>query len=199
MAYILWTSLIWFKFLGFFSSHLVQPRKSYEFEDLLQSSSENSRVDWYAQTKLGLTRTLSEENVYEDILGKRPKCLRESACEKEGEGGGAGCLKHTHAGRQTCTQMREPGRRVDEWPRVKYVRENERKCWRWMAREAAWQQWKTHGIWSLNIYAWILTLLLVSCVTLGRPLSVSELRFSHLCAKEDDRYLTGLLEDWRRW
>ncbi|XP_069444667.1 DENN domain-containing protein 2A isoform X6 [Ovis canadensis] len=43
-------------------------RKSYEFEDLLQSSSENSRVDWYAQTKLGLTRTLSEENVYEDIL-----------------------------------------------------------------------------------------------------------------------------------
>ncbi|XP_043822186.1 DENN domain-containing protein 2A isoform X2 [Dromiciops gliroides] len=43
-------------------------RKSYEFEDLLQSSSENSRVDWYAQTKLALTRTLSEENVYEDIL-----------------------------------------------------------------------------------------------------------------------------------
>ncbi|XP_032339391.1 DENN domain-containing protein 2A isoform X4 [Camelus ferus] len=43
-------------------------RKSYEFEDLLQSSSENSRVDWYAQTKLGLTRTLSEENIYEDIL-----------------------------------------------------------------------------------------------------------------------------------
>ncbi|XP_012576412.1 PREDICTED: DENN domain-containing protein 2A [Condylura cristata] len=43
-------------------------RKSYEFEDLLQSSSENSRVDWCAQTQLGLTRTLSEENVYEDIL-----------------------------------------------------------------------------------------------------------------------------------
>ncbi|XP_077003815.1 DENN domain-containing protein 2A isoform X2 [Tamandua tetradactyla] len=43
-------------------------RKSYEFEDLLRSSSENGRVDWYAQTKLGLTRTLSEENVYEDIL-----------------------------------------------------------------------------------------------------------------------------------
>ncbi|XP_037370347.1 DENN domain-containing protein 2A isoform X1 [Talpa occidentalis] len=43
-------------------------RKSYEFEDLLQSSSESGRVDWYAQTKLGLTRTLSEENVYEDIL-----------------------------------------------------------------------------------------------------------------------------------
>lgn len=43
-------------------------RKSYEFEDLLQSS-ENGRVDWYAQTKLALTRTLSEENVYEDILG----------------------------------------------------------------------------------------------------------------------------------
>ncbi|XP_059113600.1 DENN domain-containing protein 2A [Peromyscus eremicus] len=46
----------------------AEHRKSYEFEDLLQSSSENSRVDWYAQTKLGLTRTLSEENVYEDIL-----------------------------------------------------------------------------------------------------------------------------------
>ncbi|XP_065514796.1 DENN domain-containing protein 2A isoform X3 [Caloenas nicobarica] len=45
-------------------------RKSYEFEDLLQSSSENGRVDWYAQTKLALTRTLSEENVYEDILGR---------------------------------------------------------------------------------------------------------------------------------
>uniref|UniRef100_A0A8C8RFN1 DENN domain containing 2A n=1 Tax=Pelusios castaneus TaxID=367368 RepID=A0A8C8RFN1_9SAUR len=43
-------------------------RKSYEFEDLLQTSSENGRVDWYAQTKLALTRTLSEENVYEDIL-----------------------------------------------------------------------------------------------------------------------------------
>ncbi|XP_028381455.2 LOW QUALITY PROTEIN: DENN domain-containing protein 2A [Phyllostomus discolor] len=43
-------------------------RKSYEFEDLLQSPLESSRVDWYAQTKLGLTRTLSEENVYEDIL-----------------------------------------------------------------------------------------------------------------------------------
>lgn len=42
-------------------------RKSYEFEDL-QSSSESSRVDWYAQTKLELTRTFSEENVYEDIL-----------------------------------------------------------------------------------------------------------------------------------
>lgn len=27
-------------------------------------------MDWYAQTKLALTRTLSEENVYEDILGR---------------------------------------------------------------------------------------------------------------------------------
>ncbi|XP_075414859.1 DENN domain-containing protein 2A isoform X2 [Tenrec ecaudatus] len=43
-------------------------RKSYEFEDVLQSSTESCRVDWYAQTKLGLSRTLSEENVYEDIL-----------------------------------------------------------------------------------------------------------------------------------
>lgn len=41
-------------------------RKSYEFEDLLQSSSDS----WYAQSRLGLTRTLSEENVYEDIIGK---------------------------------------------------------------------------------------------------------------------------------
>ncbi|XP_077567365.1 DENN domain-containing protein 2A [Stigmatopora nigra] len=43
-------------------------RKSYEFEDLLQSSSESCRVDWYAQSRLGLPRTLSEENVYEDII-----------------------------------------------------------------------------------------------------------------------------------
>lgn len=46
-------------------------RKSYEFEDLLQSSSDSCRVDWYAQSRLGLTRTLSEENVYEDIIGKQ--------------------------------------------------------------------------------------------------------------------------------
>lgn len=44
-------------------------RKSYEFEDLLQSSTDSCRVDWYAQSRLGLTRTLSEENVYEDIIG----------------------------------------------------------------------------------------------------------------------------------
>lgn len=57
--------------LLFAPSHLCHRfRKSYEFEDLLQSSSENGRVDWYAQTKLALTRTLSEENVYEDILGR---------------------------------------------------------------------------------------------------------------------------------
>ncbi|XP_004382507.1 DENN domain-containing protein 2A [Trichechus manatus latirostris] len=43
-------------------------RKSYEFEDLLPSSLESSTVDCYSQSKLGLTRTLSEENVYEDIL-----------------------------------------------------------------------------------------------------------------------------------
>lgn len=48
----------------------VMLRKSYEFEDLLQSSSDSCRVDWYAQSRLGLTRTLSEENVYEDIIGK---------------------------------------------------------------------------------------------------------------------------------
>ncbi|MGH0115617.1 UNVERIFIED_CONTAM: hypothetical protein FKN15_037940 [Acipenser sinensis] len=42
-------------------------RKSYEFEDVLQSSTEGCQVDWNAQSKLSLTRTLSEENVYEDI------------------------------------------------------------------------------------------------------------------------------------
>lgn len=47
----------------------VMLRKSYEFEDLLQSSSDSCRVDWYAQSRLGITRTLSEENVYEDIIG----------------------------------------------------------------------------------------------------------------------------------
>ncbi|XP_072554540.1 DENN domain-containing protein 2A-like isoform X1 [Paramormyrops kingsleyae] len=43
-------------------------RKSYEFEDLLQSSTDGSQVDWYAQARLSLSRTLSEENIYEDIL-----------------------------------------------------------------------------------------------------------------------------------
>ncbi|XP_051545939.1 DENN domain-containing protein 2A-like isoform X2 [Myxocyprinus asiaticus] len=43
-------------------------RKSYEFEDLLQSAAESCRADLYELSKLGLTRTLSEENVYEDIL-----------------------------------------------------------------------------------------------------------------------------------
>lgn len=70
--------LIHVLFVSFRGAHL---RKSYEFEDLLQSSSENSRVDWYAQTKLGLTRTLSEENVYEDILGKRPNCAWRAVSE----------------------------------------------------------------------------------------------------------------------
>ncbi|XP_052400030.1 DENN domain-containing protein 2A isoform X1 [Carassius gibelio] len=43
-------------------------RKSYEFEDLLQSSAEGCHTDLYELSKIGLTRTLSEENVYEDIL-----------------------------------------------------------------------------------------------------------------------------------
>lgn len=42
-------------------------------------------MDWYAQTKLGLTRTLSEENVYEDIVGKRPKCLRRTVSVSQPE------------------------------------------------------------------------------------------------------------------
>lgn len=52
------------------SNIFVMLRKSYEFEDLLQSSTDSCRVDWYAQSRLGLTRTLSEENVYEDIICK---------------------------------------------------------------------------------------------------------------------------------
>ncbi|CAB1323400.1 unnamed protein product [Coregonus sp. 'balchen'] len=60
-------------------------RKSYEFEDLLQSSSESSRVDWYAQSRLGLTRTLSEENVYEDILGEERRGEERRGEERRGE------------------------------------------------------------------------------------------------------------------
>lgn len=52
---------------------LILLRKSYEFEDVLQSSTDGSQVDWYAQARLSLTRTLSEENIYEDILGKPPR------------------------------------------------------------------------------------------------------------------------------
>lgn len=62
-------------------------RKSYEFEDLLQSSGESSRVDWYAQAKLTLTRTLSEENVYEDILGNAPSVLLTQKPRVEWHGG----------------------------------------------------------------------------------------------------------------
>lgn len=43
-------------------------------------------MDWYAQTKLGLTRTLSEENVYEDILGKRLECVGISLSGRKGRG-----------------------------------------------------------------------------------------------------------------
>uniref|UniRef100_G3TBX4 DENN domain containing 2A n=1 Tax=Loxodonta africana TaxID=9785 RepID=G3TBX4_LOXAF len=62
---------------------LAQPRKSYEFEDLVQSS-ESSTVDWYAQSKLELTRTLSEENVYEDILDQPMKESLYEAVELHG-------------------------------------------------------------------------------------------------------------------
>ncbi|XP_049749384.1 DENN domain-containing protein 2A isoform X2 [Elephas maximus indicus] len=58
-------------------------RKSYEFEDLVQSS-ESSTVDWYAQSKLELTRTLSEENVYEDILDQPMKESLYEAVELHG-------------------------------------------------------------------------------------------------------------------
>lgn len=54
-------------------------------------------MDWYAQTKLGLTRTLSEENVYEDILGKRPQrlCVGLNLSGRKGRESGAGCWKYT--------------------------------------------------------------------------------------------------------
>lgn len=60
----------------------LSTRKSYEFEDLLQSSAESSQVNWYHQSRLGLTRTLSEENVYEDIIGKYyiPKIISVTFC-----------------------------------------------------------------------------------------------------------------------
>lgn len=63
-----------FVFDVWLSNISVMLRKSYEFEDLLQSSSDSCRVDWYAQSRLGFTRTLSEENVYEDIIGKLGYC-----------------------------------------------------------------------------------------------------------------------------
>uniref|UniRef100_A0A6I8NRI6 UDENN domain-containing protein n=2 Tax=Ornithorhynchus anatinus TaxID=9258 RepID=A0A6I8NRI6_ORNAN len=47
-------------------------RKSYEFEDLLQSWVETGRADWAAGARLALSRPLSRrpsrENIYEDIL-----------------------------------------------------------------------------------------------------------------------------------
>uniref|UniRef100_A0A8C2KRH1 DENN domain containing 2A n=1 Tax=Cyprinus carpio TaxID=7962 RepID=A0A8C2KRH1_CYPCA len=49
-------------------SSLLSDFYSYEFEDLLQSTAEGCRADLYELSKIGLTRTLSEENVYEDIL-----------------------------------------------------------------------------------------------------------------------------------
>lgn len=43
-------------------------------------------MDWYAQTKLALTRTLSEENVYEDILGRSSAQGRQLAAAPESRG-----------------------------------------------------------------------------------------------------------------
>ncbi|KAJ3597158.1 hypothetical protein NHX12_003558 [Muraenolepis orangiensis] len=62
-------------------------RKSYEFEDLLQSFSEGCRADW-----LGLTRTLSEENVYEDILDPPFKENPYEDIELEGSCLGSKCV-----------------------------------------------------------------------------------------------------------
>uniref|UniRef100_A0A8C5GNG9 DENN domain-containing protein 2A-like n=1 Tax=Gouania willdenowi TaxID=441366 RepID=A0A8C5GNG9_GOUWI len=70
-------------------------RKSYEFEDLLQSSTESGRVDWYAQSKLGLTRTLSEENVYEDIIDPPSKENPYEDIELERSCLGSKCLSPT--------------------------------------------------------------------------------------------------------
>ncbi|XP_048404763.1 DENN domain-containing protein 2A-like isoform X3 [Stegostoma tigrinum] len=50
-------------------------RKSFEFEDVKDFQRQqspnccrNGQVDWYAQSKLALNYTVSEENIYEDIL-----------------------------------------------------------------------------------------------------------------------------------
>lgn len=67
-------------------------RKSYELEDLLQSSTESCRVDWYAQSRLGLTRTLSEENVYEDIIDPPSKENPYEDIELEGSFVGSKCV-----------------------------------------------------------------------------------------------------------
>lgn len=67
-------------------------------------------MDWYAQTKLGLTRTLSEENVYEDILGKKPQrlCADLSLSGRKGRENGAGCWKHTCTHMYTHTHLKTP-------------------------------------------------------------------------------------------
>lgn len=54
-------------------------------------------MDWYAQTKLGLTRTLSEENVYEDILGKRPHSVWRAVSETDRVGTEFLLQTHVHA------------------------------------------------------------------------------------------------------
>ncbi|XP_033880332.3 DENN domain-containing protein 2A-like [Acipenser ruthenus] len=67
-------------------------RKSYEFEDVLQSSTEGCQVDWNVQSKLSLTRTLSEENVYEDILDPPSKENPYEDIETESRGVGNKCI-----------------------------------------------------------------------------------------------------------
>lgn len=61
---------------------------------------------------------------------------------------------------------------------------------------AAWFALET---WSFNIHDQILALLFISCMTLSWWLNISELQFSHLYTKDDDSYLPGLFEDWRKW
>uniref|UniRef100_A0A8C9W456 DENN domain containing 2A n=1 Tax=Scleropages formosus TaxID=113540 RepID=A0A8C9W456_SCLFO len=43
-------------------------RKSKELEELLQCTSPDSPLDWYGSARLSPTNTLSQENIYEDIL-----------------------------------------------------------------------------------------------------------------------------------
>lgn len=71
LSFFLFFFSIWHATLQNLLRDALSIRKSFEFEDLLQSSTDSCRMDWYAQSRLGLTRTLSEENVYEDIIGKQ--------------------------------------------------------------------------------------------------------------------------------
>ncbi|XP_038609486.1 DENN domain-containing protein 2A [Tachyglossus aculeatus] len=71
-------------------------RKSFEFEDLLQSWVETGRADWAAGTRLALSRPLSrrpsQENIYEDILDPPMKENPYEDVEPEGRCLGRKCV-----------------------------------------------------------------------------------------------------------